>query len=65
MLGHLFSLLPSSSRRSQSTGGFTPFLQIWGYTRFPMGCGTLREGSQTLVTLMVRWDVAPDPRFTD
>ncbi|MQL77424.1 hypothetical protein Taro_009826 [Colocasia esculenta] len=39
MLGHLFSLLPSSSRRSQSTGGFTPFLQIWGYTRFPMGRG--------------------------
>ncbi|MQM22661.1 hypothetical protein Taro_055717, partial [Colocasia esculenta] len=28
MLGHLFSLLPSSSRRSQSTGGFTPFLQV-------------------------------------
>ncbi|MQM06140.1 hypothetical protein Taro_038959 [Colocasia esculenta] len=26
MLGHLFSLLPNSSRRSQSTGGFTPFL---------------------------------------
>ncbi|MQL86091.1 hypothetical protein Taro_018618 [Colocasia esculenta] len=26
MLGHLFSLLPSSSRNSQSTGGFTPFL---------------------------------------
>ncbi|MQL79030.1 hypothetical protein Taro_011463 [Colocasia esculenta] len=28
MLGHFFSLLPSSSRRSQSTGGFTPFLQV-------------------------------------
>ncbi|MQM00610.1 hypothetical protein Taro_033346 [Colocasia esculenta] len=28
MLGRLFSLLPSSSRRSQSTGGFTPFLQV-------------------------------------
>ncbi|MQL89110.1 hypothetical protein Taro_021676 [Colocasia esculenta] len=52
MLGHLFSLLPSSSRHSQSTGGFTPFLQIWGYTRFPMG----------------RWvqrDAAPDPRVID
>ncbi|MQL96219.1 hypothetical protein Taro_028894 [Colocasia esculenta] len=65
MLGHLFSLLPSSSRRSHSTGGFTPFLQIWGYTRFPMGHGTLREGSQTLVPLMARWEVAPDPRVTD
>ncbi|MQL89209.1 hypothetical protein Taro_021790 [Colocasia esculenta] len=41
MLGHLFSLLPSSSQRSQSTGGFTPFLQIWGYTRFPMGRGVV------------------------
>jgi hypothetical protein len=28
MLGHLFSLLPSSSSRAQSTGGFTPFLQV-------------------------------------
>ncbi|MQL74994.1 hypothetical protein Taro_007364 [Colocasia esculenta] len=65
MLGHLFSLLPSSSRRSQSTGGFTPFLQIWGYTRFPMGRGVQREGSQALVPLMARWDVAPDPRVTD
>ncbi|MQL97207.1 hypothetical protein Taro_029891 [Colocasia esculenta] len=49
MLGHLFSLLPSSSRCSQSTGGFTPFLQIWGYTRFPMGRGVQREGSQAMV----------------
>ncbi|MQL68601.1 hypothetical protein Taro_000878 [Colocasia esculenta] len=49
MLGHLFSLLPSSSRRSQSTGGFTPFLQ----------------GCQTMVPLMGRWEVAPDPRVTD
>ncbi|MQL70956.1 hypothetical protein Taro_003260 [Colocasia esculenta] len=57
MLGHLFSLLSSSSRRSQSTGGFTPFLQIWGYTRFPMGRGTLAEGRQTMVAL--------DPRVTD
>ncbi|MQL69795.1 hypothetical protein Taro_002136 [Colocasia esculenta] len=65
MLGHLFSLLPSSSQRSQSTGGFTPFLQIWGYTRFPMGCGTLAEGRQTMVPLMTRWEVAPDPRVTD
>ncbi|MQL73912.1 hypothetical protein Taro_006291 [Colocasia esculenta] len=65
MLGHLFSLLPSSSRRSQSTGGFTPFLQIWGYTRFPMGHGTLVEGHQTMVPLMARWEVAPDPRVTD
>ncbi|MQM22383.1 hypothetical protein Taro_055433 [Colocasia esculenta] len=78
MLGHLFSLLPSSSQRSQSTGGFTPFLQrsqstggftpflqIWGYTRFPMGCGTLVEGRQMMVPLMTRWAVAPDPRVTD
>ncbi|MQL98273.1 hypothetical protein Taro_030976 [Colocasia esculenta] len=65
MLGHLFALLPSSSRRSQSTGGFTPFLQIWGYTRFPMGRGTLAEGHQTMVPLMARWEVAPDPRITD
>ncbi|MQL93441.1 hypothetical protein Taro_026091 [Colocasia esculenta] len=63
MLGHLFSLLPSSSRHSQSTGGFTPFLQIWGYTRFPMGRGVQREGS--LVPLMARWEVMPDPRVTD
>ncbi|MQM06425.1 hypothetical protein Taro_039248, partial [Colocasia esculenta] len=65
MMGHLFSILPSSSRRSQSTGGFTPFLQIWGYTRFPMGRGTLAEGRQTMVPLMTRWEVAPDPRVTD
>ncbi|MQM12701.1 hypothetical protein Taro_045621 [Colocasia esculenta] len=65
MLGHLFSLLPSSSRRSQSTGGFTPFLQIWGYTRFPMGRGTLVEGHQTMVPLMARWEVAPNPRVTN
>ncbi|MQL82188.1 hypothetical protein Taro_014658 [Colocasia esculenta] len=65
MLGHLFSLLPSSSRRSQSTGGFTPFLQIWGYTRFPMGHGTLADGRQTMVPLMTRWEVASDPRVTD
>ncbi|MQL81943.1 hypothetical protein Taro_014402 [Colocasia esculenta] len=65
VLGHLFSLLPSSSRRSQSTGGFTPFLQIWGYTRFPMGRGVLREGSLAMVPLMARWEVAPDPRVTD
>ncbi|MQL87334.1 hypothetical protein Taro_019877 [Colocasia esculenta] len=56
MLGHLFSLLPR---------GFTPFLQIWGYTRFPMGRGTLVEGRQTMVPLMTRWEVAPDPRVTD
>ncbi|MQM22244.1 hypothetical protein Taro_055294 [Colocasia esculenta] len=65
MLGHLFSLLPSSSQRSQSIGGFTPFLQIWGYTRFPMGRGTLVEGRQMMVPLMTRWEVAPDPRVTD
>ncbi|MQM15083.1 hypothetical protein Taro_048020, partial [Colocasia esculenta] len=65
MLGHLFSLLPSSSQRSQSTRGFTPFLQIWGYTRFPMGRGTLVEGRQMMVPLMTRWAVAPDPRVTD
>ncbi|MQM06520.1 hypothetical protein Taro_039346 [Colocasia esculenta] len=63
MLGHLFSLLPSISRRSQSTGGITPFLQIWGYTRFPMGHSVQREGS--LVPLMAWWDVTPDPRVTD
>ncbi|MQM16982.1 hypothetical protein Taro_049945 [Colocasia esculenta] len=51
--------------RSQSTGGFTPFLQIWGYTRFPMGRGTLVEGRQMMVPLMTRWEVAPDPRVTD
>ncbi|MQM02859.1 hypothetical protein Taro_035627 [Colocasia esculenta] len=45
------------SQRSQSTGGFTPFLQIWGYTRFPMGRGTVAEERQTMV--------APDPRVTD
>ncbi|MQL87157.1 hypothetical protein Taro_019692 [Colocasia esculenta] len=65
MLGHLFSLLPSSSRRSQSTEGFTPFLQIWGYTCFTMGHGTLSEGHQTMVPLLARWEVAPDPRVTD
>ncbi|MQM05589.1 hypothetical protein Taro_038403 [Colocasia esculenta] len=65
MLGHLFSLLPSSSRRSQSTGGFTPFLQIWGYIRFPMGRGVQAEGRQTMVPLMARWEVAPDPRVAD
>ncbi|MQL75161.1 hypothetical protein Taro_007515 [Colocasia esculenta] len=65
MLGHLFSLLPSSSQRSQSTGGFTPFLQILGYTRFPMGRGTLVEGRQTMVPLMTRWEMAPDPKVTD
>ncbi|MQM04202.1 hypothetical protein Taro_036990 [Colocasia esculenta] len=65
MLGHLFSLLPSSSRCSQSTGGFTPFLQIWGYTRFPLGRGTVAEERQTMVPLMGRWEVAPDPRVTD
>ncbi|MQL98908.1 hypothetical protein Taro_031624 [Colocasia esculenta] len=63
MLGHVFSLLPSSSRRSQSTGSFTPFLQ--GYTRFPMGRGALREGSLAMVPLMARWEVVPDPRVTD
>ncbi|MQM12161.1 hypothetical protein Taro_045075 [Colocasia esculenta] len=65
MLGHLFSLLPSSSRRSQSTGGFTPFLQIWGYTCFPMGRGVQAEGRQTMVPLMARWEVAPNPRVED
>ncbi|MQM06991.1 hypothetical protein Taro_039827 [Colocasia esculenta] len=64
-LGHLFSLLPSSSRHSQSTGGFTPFLKIWGYTHFPMGCGMQIEGSQAMVHLMARWEVAPDPRVMD
>ncbi|MQL84740.1 hypothetical protein Taro_017261 [Colocasia esculenta] len=53
------------SRRSQSTGGFTPFLQICGYTRFPMGRGVQAEGRQTMVPLMAQWEVAPDPRVTD
>ncbi|MQL74524.1 hypothetical protein Taro_006884 [Colocasia esculenta] len=65
MLGHLFSLLPSSSRRSKSTGGFTPFLQIWGYTRFLIGRGVQVEGRQIMVPLMARWEVAPDPRVAD
>ncbi|MQL99612.1 hypothetical protein Taro_032337 [Colocasia esculenta] len=39
-------------------------LQIWGYTRFPMGRGTLAEGHQTMVPLMARWEVAADPRVT-
>ncbi|MQL90172.1 hypothetical protein Taro_022760 [Colocasia esculenta] len=39
--------------------------EIWGYTRFPMGRGTLVEGRQTMVPLMMRWEVAPDPRVTD
>ncbi|MQL87424.1 hypothetical protein Taro_019965 [Colocasia esculenta] len=51
----------SVSQRSQSTGGFTPFLQ----THFPMGRGTLVEGRQMMVPLMTRWVVAPDPRVTD
>ncbi|MQM14643.1 hypothetical protein Taro_047579 [Colocasia esculenta] len=38
---------------------------IWGYTRFPMGRGTLAEGRQTMVPLMGRWEVALDPRVTD
>ncbi|MQL97322.1 hypothetical protein Taro_030011 [Colocasia esculenta] len=46
-------------------GGFTPFLQIWGYTHFPMGRGIQVEGRQTMVPLMTRWEVAPDPRVTD
>ncbi|MQL81503.1 hypothetical protein Taro_013967 [Colocasia esculenta] len=65
MLGHLFSVLRSSSRHSQSTRGFTPFLQIWGYTRFPMRCSIKMEGSQAMVPLMAWWEVAPDPRVTD
>ncbi|MQL88325.1 hypothetical protein Taro_020883 [Colocasia esculenta] len=52
MLGHLFSLLPSSSRHR-------------GYTRFPMGRGVQREGSQALVPLMPRWEVVPDLRVVD
>ncbi|MQL78058.1 hypothetical protein Taro_010481 [Colocasia esculenta] len=30
-----------------------------------MGHGTLVEGRQTMVPLMTRWEVAPDPRVTD
>ncbi|MQM15871.1 hypothetical protein Taro_048823 [Colocasia esculenta] len=30
-----------------------------------MGRGTLAEGRQTMVPLMGRWEVAPDPRVTD
>ncbi|MQM23649.1 hypothetical protein Taro_056716 [Colocasia esculenta] len=50
---------------SQSTGGFTPFLQIWGYTCFAMGRGVQAEGRQTMVPLMARWEVAPDPRVAE
>ncbi|MQL93641.1 hypothetical protein Taro_026289 [Colocasia esculenta] len=39
--------------------------EIWGYTRFPMGRGTLVEGRQMMVPLMMRWEVAPHPRVTD
>ncbi|MQM10005.1 hypothetical protein Taro_042891 [Colocasia esculenta] len=39
--------------------------EIWGYTRFPMGRGTLVEGRQMMVPLMTRWEVAQDPRVTD
>ncbi|MQL68677.1 hypothetical protein Taro_000967, partial [Colocasia esculenta] len=65
MLGHLFSLLPSSLQCSQSIGGFTPFLQILRYTRFPMGRDVQTEGSQAMVPLMAQWEVALDPRVTD
>ncbi|MQM04892.1 hypothetical protein Taro_037698 [Colocasia esculenta] len=30
-----------------------------------MGRGTVAEGRQTMVPLMGRWEVAPDPRVTD
>ncbi|MQM17091.1 hypothetical protein Taro_050059 [Colocasia esculenta] len=70
LLGRLLFSMQSSqmncnSQLSQSTGGFTPFLQIWGYTRFPMGHGIQVEGRHTMVPLMTRWEVAPDPRVTD
>ncbi|MQL85265.1 hypothetical protein Taro_017781 [Colocasia esculenta] len=52
MLGHLFSLLPSSS-------------QHLGVHLLPHGAGTLVEGRQTMVPLMTRWEVAPDPRVID
>ncbi|MQM20629.1 hypothetical protein Taro_053652 [Colocasia esculenta] len=39
--------------------------EIWGYTRFAMGRETLVEGRQTMVPLMTRWEVAPNPRVTD
>ncbi|MQM07745.1 hypothetical protein Taro_040589 [Colocasia esculenta] len=39
--------------------------EILGYTRFPIGRGTLVEGRQMMVPLMTRWAVAPDPRVTD
>ncbi|MQM23457.1 hypothetical protein Taro_056521 [Colocasia esculenta] len=42
-----------------------PAMGIWGYTRFPMGRGVHTEGSQAMVPLMARWEVAPDPRVTD
>ncbi|MQM06274.1 hypothetical protein Taro_039097 [Colocasia esculenta] len=65
-ISYLFGcMLFATSRCSQSTGGFTPFLQIWGYTRFPMGRGVQVEGRQTVVPLMARWEVAPDPRVAD
>ncbi|MQM14379.1 hypothetical protein Taro_047309 [Colocasia esculenta] len=65
MIPTFYCVTWSSSRCSQSTGGFTPFLQIWGYTCFPMGRGVQTEGSQAMVPLMARWEVAPDPRVMD
>ncbi|MQL75889.1 hypothetical protein Taro_008270 [Colocasia esculenta] len=49
----------------RAPGVSTPFLPIWGYTRFPMGRGVQAEGRQTMVPLMERWEVAPDPRVAD
>ncbi|MQM10644.1 hypothetical protein Taro_043540 [Colocasia esculenta] len=54
-------------RRNAGTPLLTPPQQfaIWGYTRFPMGRGSLREGIQALVPLLARWEVTPDPRVAD
>ncbi|MQM19870.1 hypothetical protein Taro_052884, partial [Colocasia esculenta] len=68
-VAYLFGRLLFATQSSQMNCKFVLLLrdlaQIWGYTRFPMGHGTLREGNQALVPLMARWDVAPDPRVTD
>ncbi|MQL99862.1 hypothetical protein Taro_032590 [Colocasia esculenta] len=48
-----------------ATEGFGAGRTIWGYTHFPMGREVQAEGRQTMVPLMARWEVAPDPRVAD
>ncbi|MQL90872.1 hypothetical protein Taro_023473 [Colocasia esculenta] len=70
MLGHLFSLLPSSSQRSQSTGGFTPFLQVFdpvlrGGSRVSLSGGGGSPAFRPPPTPAVPGDVrAPLPRVS-